>query len=610
MAGGMSSLGGFLSGFLPPIEKRITELHDQDEAQNAEQRKIRVPQYYAAAAAGASPEVLDSLAKGLKPFMSKKAYEHFLQAAKLGTNVIGKLQGQQQGGQQQSQSPQQVQQPIGQNVMSGSPGSMKATGTGQTAQPPQQQSVGAQALSGAPENPFFSARKAEDAYQNQQADVAEQRKIKAARDMIPVDVEKQKALLPGDVEKAKAIAQAQATMESEQFKTKISEMQKFMGREFSPEELSKIALHQVGISGEEGASSEKIDIKGPDGKTQVAFRDPKSGKIFDADHHPIDMAKGYQVVEKETTTNSAEVKDLKRLAELKRKADPTPEEKDELQALEYRKKQLDDASHRADTRLNVTVQNAARAAGGGDASSEQIPDWLRAQAEDDYMRGKTRSFGLGKSKTRDMYNRAQAEFVMTNPQARADAADFKAGTANLQSLERMQGSIGSFENAFQDDLKNTREAAARVPRSKAKAFNTIDQLWTANTDDDPDLAALSAFTQTLVNQYARLVSNGGVVTDTGRAEGKAILDKAMPGGSFSAAINAMEKEAKNRVNGIKTEIEKQKARLASPGSKAIGGPGDEDKMIKVQIPGMSPGQIHASQKDAFLKKYPNAKVLP
>lgn len=36
--------------------------------------------------------------------------------------------------------------------------------------------------------------------------------------------------------------------------------------------------------------------------------------------------------------------------------------------------------------------------------------------------------------------------------------------------------------------------------------------------------------------------------------------------------------------------------------------GGNSDLINVQIPGQPPGQIHASQKDAFLKKYPNAKV--
>jgi hypothetical protein len=36
--------------------------------------------------------------------------------------------------------------------------------------------------------------------------------------------------------------------------------------------------------------------------------------------------------------------------------------------------------------------------------------------------------------------------------------------------------------------------------------------------------------------------------------------------------------------------------------------GDGSEMITVQIPGHPPGKIHASQKDAFLKKYPNATV--
>lgn len=37
--------------------------------------------------------------------------------------------------------------------------------------------------------------------------------------------------------------------------------------------------------------------------------------------------------------------------------------------------------------------------------------------------------------------------------------------------------------------------------------------------------------------------------------------------------------------------------------------GGQDQMIKVQIPGFPPDQIHASQKDKFLKDHPNAKVF-
>ena len=51
--------------------------------------------------------------------------------------------------------------------------------------------------------------------------------------------------------------------------------------------------------------------------------------------------------------------------------------------------------------------------------------------------------------------------------------------------------------------------------------------------------------------------------------------------------------------------------LADAGSRGqanVSGSQPTDAMVTVQIPGQKPGQIHASQKAAFLARYPNAKV--
>jgi len=59
------------------------------------------------------------------------------------------------------------------------------------------------------------------------------------------------------------------------------------------------------------------------------------------------------------------------------------------------------------------------------------------------------------------------------------------------------------------------------------------------------------------------------------------------------------------VDGAHQNLTAAKAALADAEQGSTGG---GDDMLTVQIPGQAPGKIHASQKAAFLKKYPNAKV--
>ena len=94
-----------------------------------------------------------------------------------------------------------------------------------------------------------------------------------------------------------------------------------------------------------------------------------------------------------------------------------------------------------------------------------------------------------------------------------------------------------------------------------RKFNSVAQLLKQEWTDDPALATLAVNVQTVVNQYARLVSSatgGGVSTDSARQEAMAVLDKSMASGSFSAAINRMKLEARNRITGLNKEIESAK----------------------------------------------------
>jgi hypothetical protein len=199
---------------------------------------------------------------------------------------------------------------------------------------------------------------------------------------------------------------------------------------------------------------------------------------------------------------------------------------------------------------------------------QSIPDAkLREIADFEITTGRKPSFGLGKSADRDRYNAIFADQLERNPQAAADRATYQAGKANLTQLTRMRGQISSFEDAFQADLQNAKDAADNVSRGSMRTFNSWQQFAQANLEDNPQLAAFRVATQTAINQYARLMysaTGGGVSTDSSRAHAEELLNTAMATGAFSAALSQMQKEAKNRVAGIDQEIKGQTEILSGP----------------------------------------------
>lgn len=215
--------------------------------------------------------------------------------------------------------------------------------------------------------------------------------------------------------------------------------------------------------------------------------------------------------------------------------------------------------------LQVRIDSAQR---DQNSSALVSDDDLKVMARRELATGAKPSWGLGKSALRDRYNKIMAVVLREDPDSQTAIASFKAGTANLTQLQRTRGQVGAFESMFQYDLKNAREASANVPRTSMKKINTWEQLLQAEFSDNPELAKLSVAAQTVVNQYASLMSNfRGATSDTARAEATGLISKAMASGSFEGALSQMEKEAKNRAKGLDDEIAS-----AQKGMKSVLGP--------------------------------------
>ena len=213
-------------------------------------------------------------------------------------------------------------------------------------------------------------------------------------------------------------------------------------------------------------------------------------------------------------------------------------------------------------------QRPALQSGMGGTGSDISDDELRSLAEKEILTNYKPSFGLGKSAVRDRYNKIMADVWASDPDSAEARAAYRAGTANLTQLTRLKGQVSSFETAFELDADNAQDAAKDVPRTSMRKFNSVAQLLEQNWTDDPALATLAVNVQTVVNQYARLVSSatgGGVSTDSARQEAMAVLDKSMASGSFSAAINRMKLEARNRITGLNKEIESAKTGMRRGG---------------------------------------------
>ncbi len=575
--GGTSAVSGFLQGFLGPVEKKIQQQHDEAESQKAELRKQYLPIYMQP---GLSDGAREQVGKALKGTMSKQAWDSLSQLAPIGQKIAGHIADQQQSpGAAAVPLPQAQQQGPGPQGSAPSlppaPGPAQGPAAAALPLPPP-------AASPLPAtNPMNSAYNAQSQLHNFQADLDEQRKIKTARDMIPVDIEKQTALLPGEINKATAIAQAQNMLESQAFKTKVSAMEEFQSRKFEPEELSKIALHQLGLPAIEGRSSEKIDVKGPDGKMQVAFRDPTSGKIFDAEHHPIDMSKGFQVVEKPPESkNSVEVRDLTRLAELNRKKTLTPEEMDEKSGLEYRKKQLDDTAKRADTRVVIQQQNAARAAGTSPADPG-TREWAQDLAADVVEHRMSPSqlmqqLGGGRSETAAARRRmVEREIKQLDPKFNFQQAEADYSFSKNPSFQNTIRFMDSVSGSIPIVIKRANELGnGNIRLINGLANLSKDQL------NDPKLKKFQTDALLVADEIAKILQGGGTGNGTSDAkmrQAQQIIRASDSPKAIAAALEDVQQLIGYRRESLTTGTYLEGTEPRTPGSNAIGKPNGKPK---------------------------------
>jgi hypothetical protein len=361
-------------------------------------------------------------------------------------------------------------------------------------------------------------------------------------------------------------------------------------------EIQRYTEVHAGLKEEKPATAEKktnihVKLKGGD---WVPAEESPDGKITTLDGKPVDPSTIEDVNKTGAPPPPKYTGELGERVNAQKVVDDSkiPDSAPEKKAARATLKSLDQKAKAVDIKITNQSQQQATST----LSSED----LRALAQRQILTGEKPSFGLGKSKDRDAYNRALAEELRNDPDSASARAAYKAGSANLGQLAKVRGQVGAFEDAFQADLKNAETAAANVPRGSSKKFNSWVQLAQANLEDDPELAAFRVATQTAVNQYARLMfsaTGGGTSTDSAREHAEGLLNTAMGKGSYGAALKQMQLEVKNRTAGLDKEIDEQKKNLGKPSPKGtLNAPGGK---VKMRAPNGQENEVDASQVEHY-----------
>jgi hypothetical protein len=226
----------------------------------------------------------------------------------------------------------------------------------------------------------------------------------------------------------------------------------------------------------------------------------------------------------------------------------------------------------AQRKLATELARQRLAANKTDSTSGAITDSeLRALAKESLLTGQNPAFGLGKSGTRDRYNKIKAELIeSTGPGPAAEQrSEFKAGSTTLTDLQKRRGQIVSFESTAAANLDQVVKISPQVGRTGSSLANEYIQFTEGKLTDYPMLARYRTAIQTAANEYAKVVNSatgGGVTTDSARKDAESLLNAAMAKGSINATIQQMKIDMKNRRDGLDKEIADTRKQLQSIGS--------------------------------------------
>jgi hypothetical protein len=186
------------------------------------------------------------------------------------------------------------------------------------------------------------------------------------------------------------------------------------------------------------------------------------------------------------------------------------------------------------------------------------------------------------------------------------------GIASQKALQRDFTSgkeartLNSF-NTAEDHLQQLQSAANALQNGDIQVFNRFGNAYAAATGD-PAPTNFAAVKNAVAGEVGKTFQ-GGSVTEGERGA----LDAAISGASSPAQLSGVIQSYRALMQSKRQALQSQyqqgrQGRPAFNSAPSAGGTPSGNQFITVQIPGYAPSQIPASQRAAFLAKYPNGKV--
>lgn len=206
---------------------------------------------------------------------------------------------------------------------------------------------------------------------------------------------------------------------------------------------------------------------------------------------------------------------------------------------------------------------------GADATPESI-DTLT----DKYLAtGEVPATGMGglDFKTK-IFNNASDRLTalgLTGADASAEQAKYKANAGALNDNVKRRTQIAGYEGTAQDSLNLAQQWAKKaLPNTGFVTLNKAEN-WYKSETSDPDMKSLKDATQTVTQEYAKIMSgatNGSITSDQARTRADEMLSAADSPQAYAAAVKILQQEMKFRID----NLDRQTQGLSDQMHKGIG----------------------------------------
>ena len=146
-------------------------------------------------------------------------------------------------------------------------------------------------------------------------------------------------------------------------------------------------------------------------------------------------------------------------------------------------------------------------------------------------------------------------------------AGTKAETSALGAQTKQYEAAKTFSNTFDENAKMALEFSDNTARTKSPMVNQLIQSWQTSGVQDPELKAFKNVNETVVNEYAKIMSGstGSSAVSVGAAKhAREMLGTADSKEAYARGLQTLRQEADNRLESFKTGTGNIRNRLANP----------------------------------------------